>query len=77
VSGDAGTGFAVRFYDELASTSDTAKALAAAGAPHGTAIAARRQTAGRGRLGRRWESPPGNLYVSFVLRHDVALARRG
>jgi BirA family biotin operon repressor/biotin-[acetyl-CoA-carboxylase] ligase len=70
------TRFAVTFHDVLASTSDTAKALAAAGAAHGTAICARRQTAGRGRLGRSWESPPGNLYVSIVLRYDIAPARQ-
>ncbi len=68
--------FTVSLHDELPSTSDTAKALAAAGAPHGTTICARRQTAGRGRLGRHWVSPPGNLHVSFVLRYDIAPARQ-
>lgn len=48
--------------------------MARAGAPAGTLVCARRQTAGRGRRGRTWASPPGNLYASFVLRPDCALA---
>ncbi len=68
--------FEIFRHDVLASTSDTAKALAAAGAAHGTTICARQQTSGRGRLGRHWVSPPGNLYVSFVLRYDVPAARQ-
>lgn len=69
--------FSVTLHDALPSTSDTAKALAASGAPHGTAVFARQQTAGRGRLGRHWVSPRGNLHVSFVLRYDLAPARQG
>ncbi len=55
-------------YDVLASTNDEARRLALAGAPHGDAVVAARQTGGRGRLGRSWISPPGNLYVSVILR---------
>jgi BirA family biotin operon repressor/biotin-[acetyl-CoA-carboxylase] ligase len=51
-----------------ASTSDEAARLARAGAGHGTLVVADAQTAGRGRLGRAWASPPGNLYLSAVLR---------
>lgn len=47
---------------------DAARDLAQAGAPHGTAITARAQTAGRGRNGHSWSSPPGNLYATLVLR---------
>lgn len=51
------------------STSDDARALAGAGAGHGTAVLADAQTAGRGRLGRAWSSPAGeNLYLSIVWR---------
>jgi BirA family transcriptional regulator, biotin operon repressor / biotin---[acetyl-CoA-carboxylase] ligase len=51
------------------STNDDAKAAAQAGVAAGAAFVADAQTAGRGRLGRAWHSPPGeNLYVSFVLR---------
>ncbi len=69
--------FKIIAHDALPSTSDTAKALAAAGAPHGTTVFARQQTAGRGRLGRHWVSPRGNLHVSFVLRYDLPPARQG
>lgn len=60
---------AVRFFPELASTNDTAAALAASGAADGTTVVADRQTAGRGRRGRVWDSPPGGgLYLSVLLR---------
>ncbi|HBO61406.1 MAG TPA: biotin--[acetyl-CoA-carboxylase] ligase, partial [Olsenella sp.] len=39
------------------------------------AVAARRQTAGRGRRGHVWESPEGNLYLSVLLRPRVAPTR--
>lgn len=51
------------------STNDRARALALAGAPHGTLITAAEQTAGRGRHGRRWWAPPGSaLLMSLLLR---------
>jgi BirA family transcriptional regulator, biotin operon repressor / biotin---[acetyl-CoA-carboxylase] ligase len=51
------------------STNDRARALALAGAPHGTLVTAAEQTAGRGRQGRRWWAPPGSsLLMSLVLR---------
>ena len=52
----------------VASTNDDAKTLAAAGAPAFTAVSATEQTEGRGRRGRGWISPPGNLYVSLLVR---------
>jgi len=56
-----------------ASTNDEAARLAAGGAPHGTIVVAAAQTAGRGRQGRVWASPPGaGLYLSCVLRPDLA-----
>lgn len=61
--------------DEVGSTNDEALALGRSGAPHGTAVAARNQTAGRGRRGHVWESPRGNLYLSVVLRPAVGPAR--
>jgi BirA family biotin operon repressor/biotin-[acetyl-CoA-carboxylase] ligase len=54
-------------YDTLPSTQDRALSLARAGAPEGTRVIARRQTRGRGRLDRSWESPEGGLYCSIVL----------
>ena len=54
---------------ETTSTNDRARALAAAGAPHGTLVTAGAQTAGRGRQGRTWSAPPGrSLLMSLVLR---------
>ena len=48
---------------------DVAASLVAEGAPHGVVVAAREQTAGRGRRGATWESPPGaGLYFSFIAR---------
>ena len=62
-------GAVVRYFPELASTNDTAAALAGSGAADGTTVVAGRQTAGRGRRGRAWDSPPGaGLYLSVVLR---------
>lgn len=56
------------------STSDLARALASAGAPHGTLVTAGEQRAGRGRQGRTWSAPPGHaLLMSLVLREWPAL----
>ena len=52
----------------VASTSDLAAEAARDGAPEGTAFRGDVQTEGRGRHGRRWVSPAGNLYLSVVLR---------
>lgn len=56
--------------DAVGSTNDEARALGRDGAPDGTIVRARRQTAGRGRAGRSWDSPEGNLYLSLLLRPD-------
>jgi len=51
------------------STNERAKALAEAGAPHGTLVSADEQSAGRGRQGREWTAPPrSSLLLSLVLR---------
>jgi BirA family biotin operon repressor/biotin-[acetyl-CoA-carboxylase] ligase len=64
-----GEGFAVRLVARTASTQDLAAAAARAGEPAGRCVVAEEQTAGRGRLGRRWEAPPGSaLLVSILLR---------
>ncbi len=52
----------------VTSTNDEAKVLAAAGAKAWTIVWAREQAVGRGRHGRSWASPAGNLYASVVLR---------
>lgn len=63
--------FDVRHYDSVSSTNDEAMRLAAEGAPHGTVVHADQQTVGRGRLSRRWLSPPGNLYLSIIFRLNL------
>jgi len=55
-------------HEQIDSTNEEAKRLAAGGAAGGTLVWAGEQLAGRGRRGRRWASPPGNLYVSLLLR---------
>lgn len=57
------------------STNDEAARLADMGAAEGTVVWAREQTGGRGRRGRRWASPPGNLYTSTILRPDCPAPR--
>lgn len=54
------------------STQEEAKKRALAGAPEGVLVSAETQTAGRGRMGRRWISPSGGLWYSLVLRPPVA-----
>jgi BirA family transcriptional regulator, biotin operon repressor / biotin---[acetyl-CoA-carboxylase] ligase len=55
-------------FDELASTNDTARELAIGGASAGLTIVARKQTAGKGRQGRKWASPvDAGLYLSIIL----------
>jgi len=61
-------GFHLVRLDETGSTNDEAKLRAADGAPDGTVVVAKSQRSGRGRRGRQWVSPPGNLYVSVLLR---------
>jgi BirA family biotin operon repressor/biotin-[acetyl-CoA-carboxylase] ligase len=55
------------YYERIASTNDEARRLALEGTPNGTLVVAEEQTAGRGRLGRRWLAPPGQaLLFSLV-----------
>ena len=68
-------GFLLHRYDTIGSTNDEARRLACAGAPEGTLVWAGAQKAGRGRRGRPWQSPPGNLYLSLVLRPGAPAAR--
>jgi BirA family biotin operon repressor/biotin-[acetyl-CoA-carboxylase] ligase len=68
--------FHVVHHDSIGSTNDEARRLASEGAAHGTVVHADEQTTGRGRLSRSWFSPPGNLYLSILLRLDVPSARR-
>jgi BirA family biotin operon repressor/biotin-[acetyl-CoA-carboxylase] ligase len=66
----------VLLYEKVGSTNEEASTLAAKGADEGTLILAETQTAGKGRLGRTWFSPPGiNLYLSVVLRPQIEPAQ--
>jgi BirA family biotin operon repressor/biotin-[acetyl-CoA-carboxylase] ligase len=60
--------FDIRKIDTTPSTNDEAKQAAAQGAAEGLVIQALSQSAGRGRQGRQWQSPAGNLYCSVLLR---------
>ena len=65
----------IYLYDTLESSNLTAKQLALAGAPHGTLVLAGQQKAGRGRPGRRFESPAGEgVYCSLLLRPALSAA---
>jgi len=58
--------------DVTESTNRVAAEMADRGCPHGSIVVADAQTAGRGRMGRRWVSPPGkNIYLSMLLRPPV------
>lgn len=56
------------WHDAIDSTNAQARRLAESGDVSGRWIAARRQTAGRGRLGRSWDSPTGNLFATALIR---------
>jgi BirA family transcriptional regulator, biotin operon repressor / biotin---[acetyl-CoA-carboxylase] ligase len=71
-------GARVCWLEATTSTNDVAAYLAESGAAEGTTVVAEHQTAGRGRHGRVWFSPPGaGLYVSIIVRPGGALARGG
>lgn len=61
-------------FERIDSTQDEAVRLAEGGAAEGTLVVALAQSAGRGRRGRIWISPPGNLYCSLVLRPACAVS---
>ncbi len=63
-------------YDEVDSTQRVARGLVERGAGPGTIVIAGSQTAGHGRYGREWASPPGGLYASIVLDPDPLLPLR-
>jgi BirA family biotin operon repressor/biotin-[acetyl-CoA-carboxylase] ligase len=64
-------GYRLIGFDSTRSTNSEALAAAAAGDPGGLWFAARQQTAGRGRRGRPWSSPYGNLAASLLVVPDV------
>lgn len=61
------------YFEEIDSTNIRIRAMAKAGAPHGTVLIADRQTGGMGRMGRNFHSPGGvGIYMSILLRPDCA-----
>lgn len=61
--------------DEIDSTNDELRRMAEKGAKHFTIVSAQKQTRGKGRHSRTWESPKGNLYLSILIKNskfDVA-----
>ena len=62
----------IHYFEETDSTNIRINELAKDGAEHGTVVVADKQTAGKGRRGRTWESPSGtNLYFSILLRPEI------
>jgi BirA family biotin operon repressor/biotin-[acetyl-CoA-carboxylase] ligase len=64
-------GYRLAVFDALESTNEQARRMAMDGAPDGTVIWAKSQTAGRGRQGRQWQSPEGNMFCSIIARPDM------
>jgi BirA family biotin operon repressor/biotin-[acetyl-CoA-carboxylase] ligase len=58
----------ILYYPAIPSTMNEAKRAARGGAAEGTIVIADQQTGGRGRLGRGWLSPPGNIALSLIIR---------
>ena len=68
-------GYRLEIFERLGSTNDQAMTCARAGDPGQLWIVAQTQSAGRGRHGRTWASPPGNLYASLLLVDPAPRAR--
>jgi BirA family transcriptional regulator, biotin operon repressor / biotin---[acetyl-CoA-carboxylase] ligase len=75
--GDAGPFWRIEHHASLPSTSDLVRARAQEGAAEGLVVVAGQQTAGRGRHGRGWTSPAGNLYLTLLLRPSVPVQEAG
>jgi len=67
----------IEAFDAIDSTMTPARRRVAAGCTDGTVIQATEQLGGRGRHGRVWASPPGNLYMTVIVRPDLAPRRAG
>lgn len=67
--------FQISVHESLGSTQDECARLAREGAAEGSVVQAREMTTGRGRHGRVWHAPRGNLYLSILLRPDENVQR--
>src|SRR5258707_932621 len=67
-------GYHLEFFDTIGSTSATALSRVAAGVTGPVWITALHQSAGRGRRGNAWQTPPGNLAASLLLTTDASPA---
>ena len=68
----SGVEWEICWFDQIDSTNTYVREQARDGTPEGLVVVADHQTAGRGRLGRRWESPPGvSLLASVLLRPNI------
>ncbi len=66
-------GTRIVYEEEMESTNLRAKMIADENVMSGTLVVAKRQTAGRGRLGRNWSSPEGNAYFTLIVKPDIAI----
>ena len=64
-------GYQLNIVDVTGSTNDDLLIAGKNGAQHGYGLAARRQTAGRGRRGHKWDSTEGNLLLSIILKRGA------
>ncbi len=65
-------GCEIYYFDNIDSTNTKAKELAEEGHPNGTLVVADRQTAGKGRRGRSWESPSGiGIFMTLMLKPEI------
>lgn len=69
-------GKSIMIYPSVQSTMDIAREQARCGAAEGCVIIAEQQVSGRGRLERRWISPPGNIAMSVILRPEKSYLSR-
>jgi BirA family biotin operon repressor/biotin-[acetyl-CoA-carboxylase] ligase len=60
----------IHYFDELDSTSVKAREIAA-DSPEGTIVIAEKQVGGKGRMGKKWHSPPGGIYISIILKPEI------
>lgn len=67
----------VERFEALGSTNDYLKQIAESGAPEGTVVIAEEQTAGKGRLGRSWDSPEGGAWFSVLLKPPIPVEQAG